>query len=1152
MASKSKKRRRVLGASCILAALIIAGSSFAWFTSKDEVTNRLTANADYGVSIVESFVPPQNMIPGQQVNKDVYAVNTGTIGAFVKETVSGVLNYTYEKRVAEAPTGDATHDKDYVELSDGRARAIDGATTNEAGGYLAYFKAANGTDTVDLGPVNSATITDANDAANNPGQVEGDRWHPTKTGTYIFKRSIIPAQDAVPAGAGYDPNFDTNHPTATEEEKAANEALAPKAAVPEKYTYAGYYYVADANPAVEGKYYKIVIGEDPFRAAKESYNATTGVVDWEFDISVDSDNLGTGVTVNEKGEIVGEPLIQYVKDVVVKDATPHLTYHNTGSDASPTTAYLEAWYTDGTAGASSADYTNKQQALANAEAEKATAYTALLEATGTAAEKEIDYENKLGAYNTALSRYQQALADYNYAKALQDATSKLVTAANTRGAAEKAKDDARDAMDAALTALKNEATTLETDARTDKTVVGTDTGKFGDLISLGDDTETTSPSTVSKEINISWDSIFKTQGTNGSLYDIITAGAAGNASNQPLMTQAKNYMGQMETKWGQITSAADRLGTALNNFDSLNSDGAWNDAAKAQEYRDELYAAQANLAQLLKDYEELYTALTTVAASEPALTQLNSTGATTKALITGWKNRAGALKTRMDVDSTNAVPAASPTGTEGIDFKTKDYIAKYNAYVTQVTETIPAADTAWMTAVNTYNDKVGTGTYTENGVEKDGAKKAYTTAIQTDQKRYDTNNNLAKNNYEGLTTDGTTLVSSLSTPADKAAASWYLTDNGQKLVSIYSVERHNTAAADPTVTSADDTSTSVAADKSLANLWKVISADGSLDATAGSGYVGSMTETKESKYERNGESGATENKYTSGTYADIAADTAFKTLVANGTEYATVSALKNALGTEESGLLKELNDAETAYTNAVTNLGTANTNYTNATNAVDDARDDATTAAKSDDSSISIIIYLDDIETNGSPLNWTPSIADGETADEVAFFYNYILGPGETSDKLIDAVALNKEMGSKDYKSLVFDLNVKLDSAQITYAADQKTITSDAVTQEGFGNTATVQPAAADGRVPVQWTNASATPATPKIYRVGLTTVDAPIGRAKIVSTVVEGKNFVYELTYDGKTYFGETNTDGSVFYEANDSKTDAKDATSKIVLSVK
>jgi hypothetical protein len=313
-----------------------------------------------------------------------------------------------------------------------------------------------------------------------------------------------------------------------------------------------------------------------------------------------------------------------------------------------------------------------------------------------------------------------------------------------------------------------------------------------------------------------------------------------------------------------------------------------------------------------------------------------------------------------------------------------------------------------------------------------------------------------------------------------------------------------------------------------------------------------MTGTKESVYARNGEGTATANAYTPGTYADIAADTAFKTLVGKDGVYATVSALKAALGTEETGLLKDMKAAEKAYTDAQKTLTDATTDYDTKSDAVTAASSAATDAAKSDDSSISIIIYLDDTETNGSPLNWTPGIADGETADEVAFFYNYILDPGATSDKLIDAVALNKNMGSKDYKSLVFDLNVALDSVQITYAADQKTITSDAVTQEGFGNTATVQPAEADGRVPVQWTNASATPATPKIYRVGLTTVDAPTERDKIVSTVVEGKNFVYELTYDGKTYFGETNTDGSVFYEANDGKTDAKDTTSKIVLSVK
>nr|MCR5109452.1 SipW-dependent-type signal peptide-containing protein [Ruminococcus sp.] len=71
---QTNKEKRVLISALCVAAVMIAGSTFAWFTSKDDVTNRLTASADYGVSIVESFTPPANWIPGQTVNKDVYAV----------------------------------------------------------------------------------------------------------------------------------------------------------------------------------------------------------------------------------------------------------------------------------------------------------------------------------------------------------------------------------------------------------------------------------------------------------------------------------------------------------------------------------------------------------------------------------------------------------------------------------------------------------------------------------------------------------------------------------------------------------------------------------------------------------------------------------------------------------------------------------------------------------------------------------------------------------------------------------------------------------------------------------------------------------------------------------------------------------------------
>lgn len=108
---KTNKEKRVLiGALCV-AAVMIAGSTFAWFTSKDEVTNRLSANADYNVSIVESFTPPKNWIPGQEIEKEVYATNTGNIGAFVEQDVSGALTITVEKP-------ETTWSDDCVELTE--------------------------------------------------------------------------------------------------------------------------------------------------------------------------------------------------------------------------------------------------------------------------------------------------------------------------------------------------------------------------------------------------------------------------------------------------------------------------------------------------------------------------------------------------------------------------------------------------------------------------------------------------------------------------------------------------------------------------------------------------------------------------------------------------------------------------------------------------------------------------------------------------------------------------------------------------------------------------------------------------------------------------------------------------------------------------
>ena len=124
--------------------ILFACQSFAWFTSKDEVTNRLSASADYGVKIVESYAPPENFLPGQQINKDVYAVNTGNIPAYVKETVTSKLSIT--KEVAddtEVALTDGKFTKTDRDMSENVELKPDEVYVMEAGSYLAYAPTAS-------------------------------------------------------------------------------------------------------------------------------------------------------------------------------------------------------------------------------------------------------------------------------------------------------------------------------------------------------------------------------------------------------------------------------------------------------------------------------------------------------------------------------------------------------------------------------------------------------------------------------------------------------------------------------------------------------------------------------------------------------------------------------------------------------------------------------------------------------------------------------------------------------------------------------------------------------------------------------------------------------------------------------------------------
>lgn len=116
----SENHRRIVKNRLII---LFARQTFAWFTSKDEVTIRLSANAAYDVSIAEDFQPPEDWIPGQTINKDVSAVNTGNVDAFVRMWFGGSMRILNEDATpsVDATTADvssltAVNDADKIKL----------------------------------------------------------------------------------------------------------------------------------------------------------------------------------------------------------------------------------------------------------------------------------------------------------------------------------------------------------------------------------------------------------------------------------------------------------------------------------------------------------------------------------------------------------------------------------------------------------------------------------------------------------------------------------------------------------------------------------------------------------------------------------------------------------------------------------------------------------------------------------------------------------------------------------------------------------------------------------------------------------------------------------------------------------------------------
>jgi len=191
MSKNKKNKRRVLAVSCIFAALIVAGSTFAWFTSKDEVVNKLSAQSSYDVVAVEDFTPPSNWTPGQEVEKKVGVTNTGNVDAFVKATLTGNIvlkNYVDSESFKPANVSNyvelATEDTK-ISLPDTTGRSKDEVKAIQAGGRLVYSPVIDDYDY----DTNNIQDDGAEVLKTQNGTLVGTGYTPETTGYYIFARS---------------------------------------------------------------------------------------------------------------------------------------------------------------------------------------------------------------------------------------------------------------------------------------------------------------------------------------------------------------------------------------------------------------------------------------------------------------------------------------------------------------------------------------------------------------------------------------------------------------------------------------------------------------------------------------------------------------------------------------------------------------------------------------------------------------------------------------------------------------------------------------------------------------------------------------------------------------------------------------------------
>jgi len=1096
----------------------------------------LSASADYNVVAIENFSPPKQFVPGQTVKKEEAVTNTGSIDAFVKQTISGVLEVTVEVPTTVDPESALSEKGKYIKYEkQNEWGAI------EAGSMLAW---APSTSANKPGVVIGMGISGQGEG--EPAGATGDPhdFDPDVTGLYVFRR-------AVDKDATVSKDLD--------------------------YDYVAYYYVAPTGTETKGTYYKVY-----------ALKVDEGQIDT-------SDYLTAGILKKEPAYTYSKAVTTYAN----KQDMYYQKYTDPVDSVEKTRLVVKfnGRNTVDAAIAAGAEHTNKEiydaynvyethnvgETVYAAPATGGTygAYTTWNE---TDAANWSSSDDAWDTNNTGLTTYDIYNKDLAYVSGTDD-----VPAADLSNFGLKRLKELQTQTDTALDTAEAGYSTLQEAARTSRKTVNEGRDAQVDLAAhLTNVYAKVGQAATPSGINDSWN----VTGNEGGLYLKETAATGDTAANDANTYLWQIYMitdGDAITvpTYNETSGSVGLNGTdepaGFVKFAYENTDG--NDTTKMAfaNNSDGLTGTALTKTMTADNVNEKRFAdpgSTRPATGWPA--NGDSSGvkwaavtapATEGSLVSLWNNYVYQTQRKvLNLKKQELVKAVIADGTgvktdvgRSVD-EAKVYLKALEEELEGIETDLLAAKTAYETEANSIRDEVSKMNACQ--IKVDNANKQYNGYLDaTDPTGYAKPNATVSTNIKEVTAakvvNGTeTDRSKIDTPAEDAFEGKLKTifgvaeldnaftyteqtlEGSEYIGAETSVDYESDYACDgvaTTHTADDDQATGHATDvftySVKATKDKI---DNSLEQTDKTVTVANgafetvkITTFKATPYDTTAQTAIKSAPYWKDYVTDKMVE--FRTGKKDAAYDAYEQLLKdNAMLAEKKALVASEGKATTDEVKLYVNLA-------NVVETVDTAAD----------------------ETNRDKWQYVgdSDYSTDKSAKEFVFGYTGILEAGETSSLLIKSVEFDEDTTQDSFRDLKFDINVLVESAQAVYNANRVESTA---AKEGITVISPTEADYASVDEAVKWAPDTTSPTqlpkdndpnpkdvdvAPKKYTVGGEAVATPVELGTPIT--VDNDEYKYAIVVAGKTYYGTDKTDGIVYKEANADGTGLAEGGATVTLNV-